>query len=332
VVALLAGSLASVALVLGGCSSPEQPPTGAQDAAAQDGSAPSSATSPATGAQWQLLPPGLETPRDDFGAAEVDGRIWVMGGMTGDRGTRLDTIEVLDTRDGDGQWRTIPQRVPVGLASFETAAVGERIYLFGGLDEQTEPSDFAAYFDTSTRTWTEVAPLPRARYAHTVTVHDGRIYVIGGESVAGPVAAVDVYDPTTGRWSAGAPMPRARGSHDTVSAAGRLYVLGGWLDAGPTDLVQTYDPASGRWREAEPLPEPVSRAGATVLDGRVWVSYHRFSASLDVQTGQWAPADPLQISRHGLGYLAVEGSIYAVGGCTEWPLRDVRTVGVLEPA
>jgi N-acetylneuraminic acid mutarotase len=308
---------------LGACSSQQAP-----------SAAPSSPSSSASGeaadlVRWELRPPGLKIPRDDFGSAAVDGEIWVMGGMTGERGTRLDSIEVLDTRTGT--WRTAPQTVPVGLASFETAAVGDRIYLFGGLDKDTKATDFSAVFDTSTGTWTDLPPLPHARYAHTVTEHRGRIFVIGGEGVAGAIGEVDIFDPSTGKWSSGAPMPSARGSHDTVSTGEVLYVLGGWLDAGPTDLVQTYDPGRNSWGRAAPLPEPVSRAGAAVLDGRIWVSYHTFSASLDLGNGSWSPASPLTVSRHGLGYIAVGDRIYGIGGCTEWPLRDVRTVDVLEP-
>lgn len=325
--------MALLATALGACSS-EQTPGVASPPPDESGSASSSpAAAPAPVAQmprWQLQPPGLKVPRDDFGTAAVDGEVWVMGGMTGGRGTRLTSIEVLDT--DTGRWRTVDQEVPTGLASFETAAIGKRIYLFGGLDRQSRASDFSAVFDTSTGTWTELPPLPHARYAHTVTLHDGRIYVIGGEAVSGPVPEVDVFDPQTRSWSSGVPMPSARGSHDTVSDGEVLYVLGGWLDAGPTDLVQVYDPARDRWTDAAPLPEPVSRAGAAVLDGRLWVSYHRFSAALDLETGSWQAANPLTISRHGLGYITVEDRIFAIGGCTEWPLRDVRTVDVLAPA
>jgi len=270
---------------------------------------------------------GLSVPRDDFATAVIGDEIWAFGGMTGDRGNRLDTVEIYDTRT-EG-WRFFDKTMPEGMASFEAAAIGDRVFMFGGLDRRTEASDFSAVLDTSTGKWRRLPPLPVPRYSHTVTLHDGLIYVIGGEGGQGPVEAVDIFDPDTGSWSTGAPMPSARGSHDAVSAGGDIYVLGGWLDSGPTDLVQTYDPDIDRWARAEPLPEPVSRAGAAVLDGRLWVSFHEFSAVLDLADGTWSPANPLTQSRHGLGYVAVDGAIYGIAGCTETPLRDVRTVDVL---
>lgn len=282
--------------------------------------------------EWQPRP-GLSVPRDDFATAVVDDHIWAFGGMSGDRGTRLDSIEVYDTRTA--RWRVDEATLPEGLAAFEAAAIGDDVFLFGGLDASSGASDFSAVLDTSNGTWASLPPLPHARYAHTVTLHHGLIYVIGGDAAAGPVDSVDVFDPQTSSWSTGTPMPQARGSHDAVSAGGAIYVLGGWLGSGPSELVQTYTPGTGRWASAPPLPEPVSRAGAAVLDGRLWVSLHEFSYVLDLDDGAegadiaWSPAHPLTVPRHGLGYVAAGASIYGIGGCTESPLRDVRTVDVL---
>jgi N-acetylneuraminic acid mutarotase len=272
---------------------------------------------------------GLRTPRDDFVSVVVDGEIWVLGGMTGDRGNRLTSIEVFDpdTRS----WTTSDIELPVGLASLEGVAVGDRIFVFGGLDATSRPTGFAAVLDTSTGTWVRLPALPHARYAHTVTLHDGRIYVIGGESVAGSVSEVDVFDVGSTSWSPGVPMPRARGSHDTVSTENGLYVLGGWWQGAPSPWVQLYDPAAGTWREAPALPEPMSRGGAAVLDGRLWVSFHEFAAAFDLTTAQWTPANHPPLSRHGHGAVALDGAVYAIGGCQESPLRDVRTVDAMVP-
>src|SRR5262245_6205185 len=46
-------------------------------------------------AHWEAKR-GINMPRDDFGIATVNGKIWVLGGMTGERGNRLDTIEIYD--------------------------------------------------------------------------------------------------------------------------------------------------------------------------------------------------------------------------------------------
>ncbi len=311
VVAVLAGACSP-----GGHETPRALPSGHHGALLVDGQP-----------RWQAID-GLTVPRDDFGAAVVGDEIWVLGGMTGDRGHRLDSVEVLDTRTG--RWRTAETRLPQRLASFEAAAIGDDVYVVGGLAAGSGPSDVAAVLDTATGSWRRLPDLPVARYAHSVTAYDGRLFVIGGEGGDGVVEQVDVFDPATGTWSTGSPMPHARGSHDAVAAGDVVYVLGGWLDGEASALVQTYDPVTGEWADGEPLPEPMSRAGATYVDGRLWVSLHRSSYVLDTDQGGWVAANPLTVSRHGLGYVPVRGRIFAIGGCMESPLRDVRTVDVLD--
>lgn len=269
----------------------------------------------------------IDTPRDDFAHVAVGNEIWTFGGMTGDRGNRLDTTEVYNTTTNT--WRYGPP-MPEGLCSFEGAAIGDKVYLFGGLDEDFNPSHFAAVLDTTTGKWTKLPPLPHARYSHDVAAVGGKIYVIGGDGEKPSVSAVDVFDPKTNTWSQGAPMPQARASVDLAPVGDVLYVLGGWLGSAPTAKVQTYDTSTDTWGRSTPMPEPMSRGGAAAVDGRIFVSYHEFSAMYDVRTDTWSPANPMTVPRHGLGYIAVGEKIYGIAGCTEHPLRDVSYVDVLD--
>jgi hypothetical protein len=269
----------------------------------------------------------IDTPRDDFAHVVVGDEIWTFGGMTGDRGTRLTTSEVYDTTTD--RWRYGPD-LPEGLCSFEGAAVGPRIYLFGGLDESSEVSDFSAVLDTRTGRWERLPALPHARYAHDVDRIGPRIYVMGGEDSEGPEPTVDVFDIRTGEWSQAARMPAARSSIDMAPVDGRIYVLGGFLGGAETAKTQVYDPARDRWGDAPPMPKPMSRGGAAVVGDKIFTSYHEFSFVYDVQRGTWSPANPMTVPRHGLGYIAVGDKIYGIGGCTEFPLRDVPFVDVVD--
>ena len=114
--------------------------------------------------------PGLSVPRDDFATAVVGTDIWAFGGLSGDRGIRLDSVEVFDTEAEE--WSDSDVVMPEGLASFEATAIGKDIYVFGGFDADSVASDFSSVLDTSTGRWRS-SPLPVGRYAHTVTLHDG---------------------------------------------------------------------------------------------------------------------------------------------------------------
>ncbi|HYH34582.1 MAG TPA: kelch repeat-containing protein, partial [Nocardioides sp.] len=142
--------------VLAGCASGAQPepaaPSTSPSSAGVDGS-DGVATRSDDHPRWQPIH-GLHVPRDDFGTAVIGPEVWAMGGMTGDRGNRLVSIEVLDTRSG--RWRTSRLEMPVGLASFETVALGRHIYGFGGFDKESRPTAFAAVLDTATGRWRDL--------------------------------------------------------------------------------------------------------------------------------------------------------------------------------
>ena len=331
---LLLGALLGFLLV--GCASGEEPaapPTSGSEGDASSSSAPpGEIVGPPTRSddhpQWQALE-GLYVPRDDFGTAVVGQDVWALGGMTGERGNRLTSIEVLDTRTGT--WETSDVEMPVGVASFETVAVGPRIYAFGGFDKDSRATAFSAVLDTRTGTWRELPEVPHERYAHTVTAWRGSVYLVGGRDDDGLVPEVDVFDPRSESWTtARTPMAHVRDSHDTVATPEGLMVIGGWRDYEPTDLVDLYDPATDRWRPGPRVPEPVSRAGVVVADGQVWVSYHELSYVLDLASRTWEEANALPLARHGLGYVHVGDAIYAIGGCALNPLRDVRDVDKIE--
>jgi non-specific serine/threonine protein kinase len=323
-------------LLLAGCASgddssgPEPSPTPAEPtgtvvATDSDGITTESDRYPT----WSAVA-GLETPRDDFGTAIIGTDIWVLGGMTGERGNRLLSIEVLDTTTGT--WATSDIEMPVGVASFEVVAQGPLIYAFGGFDAQSQATDFSSVLDTRTGRWRALPPLPHPRYAHTVTAFEGRYYVLGGRDLDGEVAAVDVFDPDTGRWTTlDRPMPRARDSHKAVATPEGIYVAGGQKDFVDSSLVDRFDPASGRWTKLPDLPEPMSRAGLTYAQGKLWIALHESAYVADAaDPTSWEEANALTLSRHGMGFVVLDGFIYSIGGCALNPLRDVRTVDRLE--
>ena len=273
---------------------------------------------------------GLETPRDDFGTAVIGTDIWVLGGMTGERGNRLLSVEILDTTTTT--WTTSGIEMPVGVASFEVVTDGPLIYAFGGFDAESQATDFSAVLDTRTGRWRALPSLPHPRYAHTVTSFHGLVYVIGGRDLDGEVGEVDVFDPETERWTTlDRPMSRARDSHKTVATPDGLYVAGGQKDFVDSSLVDFFDPRTGRWRKLPDLPEPMSRAGLAYARGNLWITLHESAYVADAaDPTTWEEANALTLSRHGMGFVVLDGFIYSIGGCALNPLRDVRTVDRME--
>jgi len=90
--------------------------------------------------------------------------------------------------------------------------------------------------------------------------------------------------------------------------------------------VQRYDPKADHWDILTPIPEPVSGAGAAIVDGRLivvggegvtTVSGTAQAYDLTASTATWTPLASLDQGRHGLGVTAIGNTLYAIGGATK---------------
>jgi N-acetylneuraminic acid mutarotase len=162
---------------------------------------------------WKALAP-MPTARGAAVAAEVGGKIYVIGGASVHPGAKI-----------------------VGL----TAQTPHRSL---GTNE---------VYDPETNTWQTRSPMPTSRNHAAVGVVNGKIYVLGGRLGAvfvnaSPTDVVEEYDPATDSWSyAKARMPNPRSGTAYGSYEGKIYVAGGeYLDnqvVGVYRDLQAYDPA-----------------------------------------------------------------------------------------
>lgn len=117
------------------------------------------------------------------------------------------------------------------------AALGDKLYAFGGRDEHTMLLDDAEMYDPATDTWSEIAPLPTGRSGIGAAVSNGRIVVFGGE-VAGSNGHTfdnaEAYDPTSSTWTKLAPMPTARHGLGVAAVGDDIYVVSGGPHPGLT--------------------------------------------------------------------------------------------------
>ena len=270
----------------------------------------------------------LTMPRDDFGIAVVNGRIYVLGGMTGERANLLDSVEMYDP--ATEQWRPGPP-MPGARSSFRVAALGQVIYVVGGsMVSRPTTSDVEA-LDTETGRWTVRAQMPTPRLGHAVVELAGRIYAIGGFESGRGLAAVEVYDPAGDRWTTGRPLPTPRYNLAAVALGGRIYALGGWVADGPSRVVEIYDPMTDSWTRGPALGAPLSNFGAAILGGRIHALHHTTHQVFDPAVNRWLATTPMPTTRHGHGVVTVGDRLYAIGGCYEEPQVDLDVTEVLVP-
>jgi Kelch motif len=291
---------------------------------------------PSTAGLWSSRA-GLALPRDDFGFAAHGGRLYAVGGMTGARGNALDSVEVYEPRAD--AWTRGP-RLGAPASSLRAATLAGRLYAAGGArDDQEVDLVWTLAPGEPGRppgAWEPAPPLRRPRLGHGLAALDGlggRLYAAGGLHGGEALAEVEAFDPRLDRWAPVAPLPEPRYNLALLALGGRLYAVGGsGADRRPSTSVFVYDPGPDRWVPGPALPEPLSNFGAAVYqDRRIHALYHRQHLVYDPRRPRWERARPMPTSRHGLGLLEAGGRLYAVGGCSEEPQRDLADVEVFDP-
>ena len=267
-------------------------------------------------ARWFSRAP-MSVPRDEFGAAVVRGRIYVFGGMTGQRGNDLRSGESYDPQADD--WQPVPN-LPRARSALRAAAVGPRIFLLGGATK-SGPTNMVESFDTERLAWTSEPPMPTPRFDLAVAAIEDEIYAVGGYAATGATNRLEAFDTTTKAWISLPPMPTARYNLAAAVLGQRLYAIGGRNNGDPLPTVEIYDPNAKVWQQGPPLPQGLSNFAAVTVQGAIHTLLHRMHFVLREGAQSWETDVPPRLSRHGLAVLAIGDQMYAVGGCTE-QLRD----------
>ncbi|HEX8747520.1 MAG TPA: kelch repeat-containing protein, partial [Pyrinomonadaceae bacterium] len=210
------------------------------------------------------------------------------------------------------------------------------------------PSPTPTPTPSSTLTWTQVAPIPVARYESPATVAAGKVYVLGGfiSDSLQATSRVDVYDPGSNTWARGTDMPVPLTHHAVAVDDQAIWIAGGFQGDFPgtgISNVWKYDVATGVWSEGPPLPG-VRAGGAMVCVGRELHFFggtlndrHTDSAdhwvlNLDNPVG-WVNSTPMTSGRVHHSAAVVNGKIYLIGGGHNHDsFTDINTVEVYDPA
>src|SRR4030095_8755099 len=117
--------------------------------------------------------------------------------------------------------------------------------------------------------WSTLAPLPTARQEISVSVLDGKIFVIAVYAANGQsTATVEVYDPRSNAWQKAAPLPIATNHNAAATVNGRLYAFGGTR---PRAFV--YDAGRDAWTEVASMRHSHGGTPAlSVIGGKIYVA------------------------------------------------------------
>ena len=188
---------------------------------------------------WKPLAP-LPGKRGSAVAAEVGGKIYVIGGAT--------------TMEGSKD-------------PFFTAFGPARVL---GTND---------VYDPATNTWESRNPMSVPRNHAFSGVVNGKIYVIGGRTGHGFILSatntdvVEEYNPASNMWSIPKErMPTARSGGASGTDGRRIYVAGGEVTTtelvGAFRAVEAYDPATNSWMALPSMPMPRHGVAGAVIGNR----------------------------------------------------------------
>ena len=288
--------------------------------------APGTSAAPAPAAGWRPLQEAAVAVQQ-VNATVLDGRIWVVGGLNPSSEATAAT-QVYDPLINS--WAPGPP-LPEPVDHAMLVTYGKQLAVIGGFrsrdnDPQGVASPRMLLLDDNTDKWVDGPPLRHPRAAGGAAVIGNEIVVVGGRT-GNPgelVTQTEVYDGTRWRDAADIPVP---GDHLAVTAdSSYLYAVGGrkFTADSNVDDVQRYDPKANRWTPLTPTPQPVSGAGAAIVDGRLIVVGREGVTTVsgtvqayDLTASTWTALPALDPGRHGLGVTAIGNTLYAIGGATK---------------
>lgn len=203
----------------------------------------------------------MPTKRSDLTATTVGDAIYLVGGCSNDQewsvgaggtgmylctGISKDTVKYLPRTD---TYESLPD-APRSRYRHAAAAVGSRVYVFGGCRIDDGIVEEIDVFDTQAGQWSTLAGLMTfATSDLSAFTYDGRVYTLGGYGRPdyGASSRVMIFDPATEDWSIGPSMVQGRGDAAAALAGGRAYALGGFHDddwSFPLGHLETLDPAN----------------------------------------------------------------------------------------
>lgn len=194
---------------------------------------------------WKALAP-MPSKRGAGGAAIVDGKVYVIGGMA----------------------------VHPGMPN---ASVN-----YGAEEVPRRSVSTVEEYDLATGKWRERTSMPSPRHHLEVIAVNGKIYALGGRQGLSPNGvgfsdAVEEYDPATDRWNvARARMPVAREDMSWGVYDGRIFIVGGGTRSSITSFetvrqLDAYDPALNQWFALPSLPPNRFPASGAVLGDTLYV-------------------------------------------------------------
>ncbi len=285
--------------------------------------------------QWSTVSP-MPTARGSHGVAEVDGKIFSIGGQN-ETGI-LANNEVYDI--STDTW-SVKTSMPTARSSFAIAVYQNKIYCIGGIIgeiDNPEPTGLTEVYDPNTDSWETKRSMSSARSDLSANVVNNAIYLIGGKQYQGvdldfrEVNLNEVYFPDNDSWIEKSPMFISVFGYTSSVIDGKIFIIGGSRQFQETEtgisvqFNQMYNPKIDAWRNLAGIPTEKSYAGSGLTKGVTAPvmlyciggidqgGFSDINYAYNIKQNNWTIATPIPTARAYLGLVEVNDIIYAIGG------------------
>jgi N-acetylneuraminic acid mutarotase len=286
---------------------------------------------------WTSASP-MPTARGELGVAVVNGKIYAIGGLSGD-------LPVGNNEEYDPVTNQWTEKMPMTMArsGFAVAVYDNKIYVIGGTIGNWYVGNNEAY-NPATNMWETKASMPTPRSDLMASIVNDKIYLIGGKKYSSTTPYFtetnvnEVYDPANDSWSTKAPIPSPVYGYASAVANNLIYIVGGSKNSvSPgsnvfVDSNQVYDPLTDKWSLAANLPSTAAYGASASTQGYMAPSkiyfiggyfLNSFSSKtqvFDPDKNTWSAGTSMPTSRAYLGVTVVNDVLYAIGGFdgTNW--------------
>jgi N-acetylneuraminic acid mutarotase len=168
----------------------------------------------------------LPTGASDLSAVSAAGAVYVLGGYDGT--APLATI----VRTPDGRSFSRAGNLPTAVRYTAVAALGPRIFAFGGELADGSDTDLIQEFDTQTRRASVVGRLPEGVSHASALVLNGTVFLAGGRRSGSASDQILRFEPSQGRVLRAGRLPAPIFDAASGTLAGVGYLAGGIGDVG----------------------------------------------------------------------------------------------------
>ncbi|KKT78044.1 MAG: Cell wall surface anchor family protein, partial [Microgenomates group bacterium GW2011_GWB1_44_8] len=229
--------------------------------------------------QTTILPQRI----NELAAVTANGYIYVIGGYDGSNDKSSVYYARLNANGTVGAWNTTTI-LPRTRSVHSSVVANGYLYVIGGYDgSDVESTVYYAKLNASgtVEAWSTTTILPQGRYAHTSTVANGYLYVLGGIDTSNK--SIVYYaklntNGTVGSWNQTTILPAALRRTSSLVANGYIYYIGGYT--GSADVTTVYYTSLARISMAgtldllgltsESLTNSAGAAAGTIYAGDVY--------------------------------------------------------------